>query len=63
MAVAGGLIVGATALTGATVWLLVTAPATVATAVNSREVLPLVQMVMGVLYQALLRLAGYLVQS
>jgi len=31
--------------------------------VNSREVLPLVQMVMGVLYQALLRLAGYLVQS
>jgi hypothetical protein len=63
LAVTGGLIVAATALTGATVWLLVTAPATVASAVSSREMLPLVQMVVGVLYQALLRLAGYLVQS
>lgn len=57
-----GLLMGAaTAAAGAIVWLLVTAPATVASAVHSREVLPIVQMVAAALYEALLRLVGYIV--
>jgi hypothetical protein len=43
----------ATALAGATIWLIVTQPVTVADAVAQGEVSPLVQALAGVLYHAL----------
>jgi hypothetical protein len=50
----------ATALAGATVWLLVTQPVTVADAVASGEVSPLMRALAGALYQALAGLVKYL---
>jgi len=57
---AGFIAVGASVVAGLTIWLLVTAPTTVASAVNGREVMPLLQAVIGVIYQALLDLVRYL---
>lgn len=47
-------------LAGATIWLLLTDPVTVADAVNEGEVSPLVRELAGVLYDALWRLLKYL---
>jgi hypothetical protein len=55
-------IVGALAVVvaGATVWLLLTDPVTVAESVDSGEVTPLVRSLAGSLYEALVRLLKYL---
>ncbi len=47
-------------LAGATIWLFLTNPVTVATAVNEGEVSPLVRNLAQVLYQALAGLLKYL---
>jgi ABC-type Fe3+-siderophore transport system permease subunit len=49
----------AMAVAGAVVWLVLTTPSSVASAVDSRDLMPLVQMVVGTLWQALLALVGY----
>ena len=55
-------IVGVFALVvaGATVWLLLTDPVTVAESMDSGEVTPLVQSLAGSIYDALVRLLRYL---
>ncbi|MCC7178655.1 MAG: hypothetical protein IT177_09720 [Acidobacteria bacterium] len=55
-------IVGLLALivAGATVWLLLTDPVTVAESVETGEVSPLVQSLAGSIYEALVRLLKYL---
>lgn len=55
-------IVGVFALVvaGATVWLLLTDPVTVAESIDSGEVTPLVQSLAGSIYDALVRLLRYL---
>ncbi len=65
--IAGGLfslvgIVGllAAIVAGATIWLLLTDPVTVAESVDSGEVTPLVQSLAGSIYDALVRLLKYL---
>jgi hypothetical protein len=50
----------AVALAGATIWLLVTQPVTVADAVAQGEVSPLVKALAGVLYDALQGILKYL---
>lgn len=50
----------ATALAGATIWLLITQPVTVADAVAKREVSPLMRAIAGALYEALSGVAKYL---
>ncbi len=45
---------------GATIWLMVTDPVTVAESVNTGEVSPLVQQLAGVLYTALKDILKYL---
>jgi len=50
----------ATALAGATIWLLVTQPVTVADAVASGEVSPLMKALAGALYSALAGIVKYL---
>jgi len=50
----------AVALAGATIWLLVTQPVTVADAVARGEVSPLAKALAGVLYEALQGLLKYL---
>ena len=45
---------------GATVWLLLTDPVTVAESIDSGEVSPLVQSLAGSIYDALVRLLKYL---
>ncbi|HVH56320.1 MAG TPA: hypothetical protein VM791_08695 [Vicinamibacterales bacterium] len=50
----------ATALAGATIWLLVTQPVTVADAVASGEVSPLMKALAGALYNALAGIVKYL---
>jgi len=50
----------ATIMAGATVWLLLTDPVTVAESVDSGEVTPLVRSLAGSLYEALVRLLRYL---
>lgn len=50
----------AVALAGATIWLLVTQPVTVADAVAQGEVTPLARALAGVLYDALQGLLKYL---
>ena len=47
-------------IAGATVWLLLTDPVTVAESVDSGEVSPLVQSLAGSLYDALVQLLKYL---
>ena len=59
-AVVGVVGVIAVALAGATIWLLVTQPVTVADAVAQGEVTPLARALAGVLYDALQGLLKYL---
>ena len=47
-------------IAGATVWLLLTDPVTVAESMESGEVTPLVQSLAGSIYDVLVRLLGYL---
>ena len=50
----------AAALAGATIWLLLTDPVTVADAVSEQDVTPFVRQLADVLYQAIRQLARYL---
>ena len=50
----------AAVIAGATVWLLLTDPVTVAESMDSGEVSPLVQSLAGSLYDAIVRLLRYL---
>jgi hypothetical protein len=50
----------AVVIAGATVWLLLTDPVTVAESMDSGEVTPLVQSLAGSIYDALVRLMKYL---
>jgi len=50
----------AAVVAGATIWLLVTDPVTMAVAIESGEVTPLVRQLADLLYQALAGLLGYL---
>ena len=50
----------ATVIAGATVWLLLTDPVTVAESMDSGEVSPLVQSLAGSIYDAIVRLLRYL---
>ncbi|HXG54633.1 MAG TPA: hypothetical protein VNJ03_04580 [Vicinamibacterales bacterium] len=50
----------ATALAGATIWLLITQPVTVADAVASGEVSPVMRALAGALYEALQGVVKYL---
>ena len=50
----------AAVVAGATVWLLLTDPVTVAESIDSGEVTPLVQSLAGSIYDALVRLLRYL---
>ena len=50
----------AAVVAGATVWLLLTDPVTVAESIDSGEVSPLVQSLAGSIYDAIVRLLGYL---
>ncbi|MDH4064905.1 MAG: hypothetical protein OEW19_10940 [Acidobacteriota bacterium] len=50
----------AVVVSGATVWLLLTDPVTVAESVDSGEVSPIVRSLAGSLYEALVRLLRYL---
>ena len=50
----------ATVIAGATVWLLLTDPVTVAESMDSGEVSPLVQSLAGSIYDAIVRLMKYL---
>ena len=50
----------AVALAGATIWLLITQPVTVADAVSKGEVSPLAKALAGALYQALQGILKYL---
>jgi len=50
----------AAVIAGATIWLLLTDPVTVATAVESGEVSPLVRQLADVLYNAIVGLLDYL---
>lgn len=56
----GALALVSALLAGATIWLLLTDPVTVADAVETGEVSPLVQELVGVLYDALRGLLKYL---
>ena len=47
-------------IAGATVWLLLTDPVTVAESMESGEVTPLVQSLAGSIYDVLVKLPGYL---
>ena len=55
-------VVGALAVTvaGATIWLLLTDPVSVADAVSEQDVTPLVRELAAILYEAIQRLIGYL---
>jgi len=50
----------AVVIAGATVWLLLTDPVTVAESIDSGEVSPIVQSLAGSIYDALVRLLRYL---
>ena len=58
--VAGLVALVAAILAGATIWLLLTDPVTVATAVDAGEITPLVRELAEVLYNALAGLLRYL---
>ncbi|HET7619530.1 MAG TPA: hypothetical protein VFK20_13570 [Vicinamibacterales bacterium] len=60
LSLAGVVGVLAAALAGATIWLIMTQPVTVADAVASGEVSPLVKALAGVLYDALQGIIKYL---
>jgi hypothetical protein len=60
MTTAGVVAVAAWAAASVTAWLLVTAPTTVATAVQTRDLEPLAQLALRALYEAVARLVQYL---
>jgi multidrug resistance efflux pump len=60
LSVAGVIALVAAALAGATIWLVLTQPVTVANAVAEGDVSPLVQALAGVLYNALQGIIKYL---
>jgi hypothetical protein len=60
MSVAGVVGLLAAALAGATIWLLLTDPVTVADAVSEQDVTPFIRQLADVLYQAIRQLARYL---
>jgi len=60
MSVAGVVGLLAAALAGATIWLLLTDPVTVADAVSEQDVTPFVRQLADMLYQAIRQLARYL---
>ncbi|HEY7444674.1 MAG TPA: hypothetical protein VH701_19750 [Vicinamibacterales bacterium] len=57
---AGLLAMGATAVSSALIWLLVTRPTMVATAAGGSEVTDLLEVLASVIYEALLDLVRYL---
>ena len=60
MTAAGVVAVTACSMASVTAWLLVTAPATVALAVQGGDAQPLAQLAMRALYAAVMQLARYL---
>ena len=60
VSLAGTVAVLSAVVAGATIWLLLTDPVTVADAVDTGEVSPLVRQLAGVLYDALSGLLKYL---
>ena len=60
MSVAGVVGLLAAALAGATIWLLLTDPVTVADAVSEQDVTPFIRQLADVLYQVIRQLARYL---
>ena len=60
MRTAGVVAVAASVAAGLTTWLLVTAPATVAMAIEGRDAEPLMNMALSALYEVLTRLVRYL---
>ena len=60
MTTAGVVAVAASVAAGLTTWLLVTAPATVAMAIEGRDAEPLLEVALKALYQALTQLFRYL---
>ena len=60
VSLAGTIAILSAIVAGATIWLLLTDPVTVADAVDSGEVSPLVRQLAGVLYNALAGLLRYL---
>jgi hypothetical protein len=60
MTAAGLVAVVASVAAGLTTWLLVTAPATVAMAIEGRDSEPLLQVALSALYDVLIRLVRYL---
>ena len=60
MATAGVVAVAASVAAGLTTWLLVTAPATIAMAIEGGDAEPLLQAALNALYEALTRLVRYL---
>ena len=60
VSVAGVVGVVAVTVAGATIWLLLTDPVSVADAVSEQDVPPLVRELAAILYEAIRRLLGYL---
>jgi hypothetical protein len=60
MTTAGLVAVAASVAAGVTTWLLVTAPATVAMAIEGRDAEPLLQMALNALYEVVIRFVRYL---
>ena len=60
MRMAGVVAVAASVAAGLTTWLLVTAPATIAMAIEGGDAEPLLQVALSALYEALTRLVRYL---
>jgi hypothetical protein len=60
VSLAGTIAILSAIVAGATIWLLLTDPVTVADAVDSGEISPLVKQLAGVLYNALSGLLKYL---
>jgi hypothetical protein len=62
LTVAGLMMVSALTMAGVTIWLLMTAPTAVASAVHGADVMSLMRMVAGTIYQAFLDIVRYFVQ-
>ena len=60
VSIAGVVGIVAVTVAGATIWLLLTDPVSVADAVSEQDVTPLVRELAAILYEAIRRLLGYL---
>lgn len=58
--VAGLIGVAAAIVVAAAIWLMLTAPVTVANAIDNREISPFVRQLAGVIYETMAGLLGYL---